>query len=289
MTHEARPGTTSKIKLLEKVALGDIEIAFTQSGEGAPVVLIHGLGEDHASWDPVVNRLNNGYRAYTPDLRGHGATTLGDAQGSLSQLGADLLAFLAEVSGPAVCVGFSLGGVIVLEAALQNPSLVRQAVVVGTSSKVGRAAANFFRQRIEQAQSDLDAFKASLAQDTAAQIARNRDAVAHTVAARLKAVGDGAGYVNAAQAMVGLAEAPLTERLRGIQVPVSIIQGMDDTFCPPKAAEIMREAMPDAGYFEIPDTGHLMSVDQPDLLAQALTAALLSCGGVTWRLQQHRE
>ncbi|MGI6245400.1 MAG: alpha/beta fold hydrolase [Pseudochelatococcus sp.] len=256
------------------VSLGDISVAFARLGEGQPVIFVHGLAEDKESWSQVVARLPPGVRAHLLDLRGHGGSTVGQGNGTVSQLAGDLAAYLEKVTGPAVCVGFSLGGVVVLEAALQRPDLVRRAVVIGTSSKVGRAAAGFFEARIRQATSDIDGFRRALAEDTDAQVLRNRQELAAIAARRIAAVGDGAGYVNAARAMVGLAAAPMTERLRDIRVPVHIIQGENDAFCPLKAAEILREAMPDAGYAEIPDAGHLIAADQPDLLAGELSRVL---------------
>jgi len=274
MVHQSIPKAAAAKIGTELVSLGDIELAFRSVGEGVPVVFIHGLAEDHTSWDPVLERLPIGVRAYALDLRGHGGTTSGRGDGTARQLAGDLLAFLEQVTGPAACVGFSLGGVIVLEAALQRPELIRQAVVVGTSSKVGHAAAAFFRERIEQAQTDMDGFRRALAKDTDAQVVRNRDAIAEISRRRVDAVGDGAGYVNAARAMVALAAAPITERLRGIRVPVHIIQGGEDAFCPRKAADILRDAMPQAGYAEIPDAGHLMTADQPERLALEISRAL---------------
>lgn len=256
------------------VSLRDIDVAFTRTGAGEPVVFVHGLAEDRDSWSGIIRRLPPDICAHAVDLRGHGRSSAGNGEGTASQLAGDLLAYLEQVTGPAACVGFSLGGVIVLEAALQRPDLVRQAIVVGTSSKVGRAAAAFFEERVKQVQSDIEGFRSALAADTDAQLASNRGDAAAIAARRVAAVGDGAGYVNAARAMIALASAPLTERLRDIRVPVHIIQGEKDAFCPQKAAEILREAMPQAGYSEIPDAGHLIAVDQPDLLALEIAKAL---------------
>jgi len=232
------------------------------------------LAEDRHSWDSVIRDLSKGHRCYAVDLRGHGETTLGQPEGSAEQLAGDLTAFLEKVSGPAFCVGFSLGGVIVLEAALSRPDLVRKAVVVGTSSKVGRAAAAFFQERIGQLHTNIGDFREALAADTDAQVVRNRDLLAQVAAQRVTAVGDGAGYENAARAMIAMAGEPLTERLKEIQVPVHIVQGTNDVFCPPKAADILREAMPSAIYAEIADAGHLIAVDQPKLLASEISRAL---------------
>ncbi|MFC0216794.1 pimeloyl-ACP methyl ester carboxylesterase [Pseudochelatococcus lubricantis] len=261
------------------VLLGDISVAFKRFGEGQPVIFVHGLAEDKESWSGVVARLPRGIRAHLLDLRGHGGSTVGEGNGTVSQLAGDLTAYLEEVTGPAACVGFSLGGVVALEAALQRPDLVRRAIVIGASSKVGRAAAGFFEARIQQAMSDIDGFRRALAEDTDAQVVCNRQDVAAIAARRIAAVGDGAGYVNAARAMVGLAAVSMTERLRDIRVPVHIIQGENDVFCPLKAAQIMRDAMPDAGYTNIPDAGHLIAADQPDLLARELSRLIIQKHG----------
>src|SRR5690554_5256530 len=91
---------------IERIQLGDIEVAFRRTGQGEPAVFIHGLTEDHNSWNPVIERLEPGICAYTPDLRGMGGTSAGKCEGTASQLAGDLLAFLEKVTGPAVCVGF---------------------------------------------------------------------------------------------------------------------------------------------------------------------------------------
>jgi len=259
---------------LNDVGIGDIQIHFSCTGAGDPVVFIHGLAEDHTSWDAVIHRLKLGYTYYAVDLRGHGGTSVGQGNGTASQLAADLTGFLETCTGPAICVGFSLGGVVVLEAALQRPDLVKKVIAVGTSSKVGRAAAEFFGERINQIQTDLPAFRLALGLDTAAQVVSNNTAVDSVSARRVQAVGDGAGFINAAKAMVALSASPLTERLREIRVPVHIIQGVDDMFCPKKAADILRGAMPHATYAEIAQAGHLIAVDQPEQLALEISKAL---------------
>lgn len=274
MVQDNRTGSAQAESGIESVMLGDISVAYRRMGHGQPVVFVHGLAEDGGSWDPILRRLPQDVTGYAPDLRGHGDTTTGSANGTAAQLADDLGAFLKEVTGPAICVGFSLGGVVVLEAALRHPDLVRKGIVVGTSSKVGRAAATFFQDRIAQVQSDMDAFRQGLAADTAAQIVRDHRRAAEIATRRIAAVGSGAGYVNAGRAMIALAAEPMTDRLRAITVPVHIIQGAADAFCPQKAADILREAMPRATYAEIPDAGHLITVDQPELLAAEIARAL---------------
>lgn len=256
------------------VSVGDIDISYTQVGSGPAVVFIHGLAEDKSSWNAIVEQLAGSFTCYSVDLRGHAETTVGNPQGSVSQLADDLIGFVNAVTGPAACVGYSLGGVIVLAAALKSPVLIKHAIVAGTSSKVGRAAQQFFRERIELLKADPSSFAGELVKDTDAQIIQARDMVDPVALKRVAAVGKGAGYINAAQAMVGLGDAPMTEQLSSILSPVDIIHADQDVFCPAKAADMLKEAMPNAGYYEVAGAGHLISVDQPVLYAQAIAAAL---------------
>ena len=257
-----------------RTRLGDIDVGYTERGTGPAVVMVHGLAEDRRSWDLAQERLAPDYRTFAYDLRGHGETGAGEGDGTLDQLAGDLARFLEALTGRAACIGYSLGGTIVLALAAARPDLVAHAVVSGTSSVVGRAAAEFFEERIGLLRSDRAAFEAALREDTAAQIVTrgaDLDAIARR---RIEAVGDGRGYVNAARAMQGLREEPLTAALARIRCPVDVIGGDGDRFCPRRAADIMLAELADGAYREIADCGHLMTVDQPEAYSVTLRAAL---------------
>ena len=255
--------------------LADIAVGYTRMGEGPPAVMLHGLAEDRNSWADVQRRLGD-FTTYACDLRGHGETELGEAEGTLEQLGGDLIGFLEALTGPADCIGYSLGGAVVLWVAAKRPDLVRRATVAGTSTVVGRRAAGFFRDRIETIQSDFPSFAHALKEDTRQQLVVAGDRLDEVAARRLEAIGDGGGYVNAARAMARLHDDPLTRLLPDIACPVHVIGGEADVFCPRKAADIMIAALRHGTYREVAGAGHLMSVDQPDAYAQAIRDALES-------------
>ena len=258
-----------------RVRLADIGVGYTRMGEGPPAVMVHGLAEDRNSWADVQRRLSD-FTTYAYDLRGHGETDLGEAEGSLEQLGGDLIAFLEALTGPADCIGYSLGGAVVLWVAATRPDLVTRATVAGTSTVVGRRAAGFFHDRIETIQSDFSGFGSALKEDTRQQLVVAGDRLEEVTARRLEAIGTGDGYVNAARAMGRLNEEPLTQVLPDIVCPVHVIGGEADVFCPRKAAEIMIDALRHGTYHEVAEAGHLMSVDQPEAYAQAIRNALES-------------
>ena len=258
---------------MSTVELGDITVNYRQRGSGPPVVLLHGLAEDHRSWDAVAAHLGE-FALYEVDLRGHGRTTPGDGAGTLSQLSDDLAAFLRVVTGPAAVVGYSLGGTIGLKAATVPTTLIDHLIVVATSSVVGTAAAEFFAERIAQLEAgDGAGFRAGLRDDTSKQIVTGAD-LDDLVARRVIAVGDGRGYINAARAMIGIRSEPLNPLLSQVDVPLDIVGADNDVFCPRRASQIIADAVPHSRFHEVAGSGHLLSVDQPDAYGRLLVQIL---------------
>lgn len=254
---------------LKRVSLGDLVVTYREAGEGSPVVLVHGLAQDHRMWD-VPQRELVSWRTLAYDVRGHGGTSLGKPDGTLAQLGGDLIAFL-ERFGPARCVGFSLGGTVALWAAAERPNLVPAVLALATSSVVGRAAAGFFRDRIELFDGGDDAaVRAAVTEDTLGQLSGAEADLEGIVADRMEAIGDRGGYMNAARAMAAMNADPLNERLRKITSPVLVVSGENDAFCPRKAADIMLEYLPDGRFVELPGVGHLVTDTDPE----AVTAVM---------------
>src|SRR5438094_9502326 len=93
----------------------DIEVAWFEAGRGEPLVLVHGLGDDHRAWRRTLPDLMLRHRVVLYDLRGHGETTLGRPDGSLRQLGGDLVALLdALETGRGRIAGCSVAGPVVM-------------------------------------------------------------------------------------------------------------------------------------------------------------------------------
>ena len=113
------------------------------SGDGRPVVLVHGLGGAAANWVDVAPALARGRRVLVPELPGHGASTPLSAVPNLAVY-ADRIAAVAEREGfvPAAVVGHSLGAVVAIRLALRRPDAVASLVLAaaaGISSTTRRA------------------------------------------------------------------------------------------------------------------------------------------------------
>lgn len=131
------------------VEINGVSICYEQQGGGRPVILLHGNGGSHHTFDGLIKRLSASYTVYAPDSRGHGHS--GKA-GPLSyeQLASDT-AKLIRVLGleKPMLYGFSDGGIVGLLVASGWPGLLSKLAVSGAnSSPAGLKARNRFAYRL---------------------------------------------------------------------------------------------------------------------------------------------
>src|SRR5437879_578580 len=180
------------------VHIDDMEVAYSEVGRGDPLVLIHGLGDDHRAWRRTIPDLMLHRRVILYDLRGHGQTTLGTPHGTLRQLSNDLLQFLDAVNLEQVDIaGFSLGGTVAMRFAIDFPLDVRGLVLVATSSRVGRAAADWYRQRVDMVERGDPQLRETLDRDTVDVHAESPQELEEVLLIRRQSTADPRGYARA--------------------------------------------------------------------------------------------
>jgi pimeloyl-ACP methyl ester carboxylesterase len=92
-------------------------IAYWQSGEGPPLVLVHGTTADHSRWAPVLPAFEQHFSVYAVDRRGRGGS--GDSEDySIEREFEDVAAVVDSLGEPANVLGHSYGALCALEAAL---------------------------------------------------------------------------------------------------------------------------------------------------------------------------
>lgn len=110
------------------------QVNFIHQGEGAPVILIHGLAASLHDWDDLVPELaQHGYAAYALDLLGHGESAKPDSRAYEMDWVFDHLAAWIdslELDQAPVLVGHSLGGYLALDYARRFPARTRGLVLV---------------------------------------------------------------------------------------------------------------------------------------------------------------
>ncbi len=86
-------------------------IAWSEMGQGEPLVLLHGLGDSHRTWRRVAPTLANRFRVIMPDLPGHGLSGRPDAPYTLDWYARTMRSFFDQLDLPrAHVIGHSFGG-----------------------------------------------------------------------------------------------------------------------------------------------------------------------------------
>jgi len=106
---------------------------FTERGSGPPLLLVHGLGMSGEMFEPIVEPLAKRHRLIIPDLRGCGKSRNLPLPYSVRQQAADLAALLDHLGiASSDALGYSQGGPVVQEFALDYPAKVRRLILSNT-------------------------------------------------------------------------------------------------------------------------------------------------------------
>lgn len=107
-----------------------MKLSYRESGEGKPIIILHGLFGSSDNWLSIARELENEYKVYLVDQRNHGSSPHDD-DFTYEAMAADLADFLKEhsIEDP-VIIGHSMGGKTAMQFALSYPELLRKLVVV---------------------------------------------------------------------------------------------------------------------------------------------------------------
>jgi 3-oxoadipate enol-lactonase len=110
-----------------------VALHYLVRGSGEPVLLIHGVGSSGADWAFQVPPLEARFRVILPDLPGCGHSAPPPGGFSIPALAGSLWSLLDELgASTSNIVGFSLGGAVALEMALQRPSSVPRLILINS-------------------------------------------------------------------------------------------------------------------------------------------------------------
>ena len=103
-----------------------VRLFYELTGDGPPLVLVHGSWGSGLGWEPVLPALAAHFRVLVYDRRGHSRSERPSTQGSAEEDVADLAALIAHLDlAPAHVAGVSSGAALALRLAAQHPDLVR--------------------------------------------------------------------------------------------------------------------------------------------------------------------
>ncbi|MCJ7492418.1 MAG: alpha/beta hydrolase, partial [Dehalococcoidia bacterium] len=122
-----------------KIRANGITMNYELTGEGDCLVLVHGAGDNLRMWYGQAPVFAQEYRVLTYDVRGHGETELPESTVDMPLLAVDQRALLRALGiESAFVLGYSMGGRIALQLALDEPSMVRALVLASSGVGLGQ-------------------------------------------------------------------------------------------------------------------------------------------------------
>ncbi|ART69988.1 alpha/beta hydrolase [Mycobacterium dioxanotrophicus] len=233
---------------------------------GPTLVLLHGVGLDHTVWEPVTALLSDRFTVLAPDLPGHGSRPPAPAGITLADL-ADGVA--DEIPAGAHLVGFSLGALVAQYLAVHRPELV--ASLTSVSSVCQRTP-----QERAAVLARLDTAAADVAASSEASLHRWYDGtdVDDEQIARTKATllaNDPDSFVNCYR-VFATGDAEIGPELHRITAPALAVTGELDPGSTPAMTTRLAAAIPGCEAVIIPGARHMLPVQCPHELAEALSA-----------------
>lgn len=256
-------------------------LSWRETGEGTPVLLIHGIGRSLADWDEQHERLATRHRVISVDLPGFGGSEVPTEGMSLSNLAARVAEFVrAQGIAPAHVAGNSLGGAVAMQLTADHPELVRSLLLVdsagfgrGVSPALRLAALPGVGERA-LAPSRKGALRSERAMyhdpalATPERVERGYDLAqrpggSEAMLQMLRSIGSIAGVKRPWRRR-------LLPRVRATGVPVFIMWGDKDTVLPFRHLARGAKAL-GARSHRFPDTGHGPMIERPDEFARLAT------------------
>jgi len=260
-------------RLTVESELGSTTVNYVESGEGPPVLMVHGLGGSWRNWLENMPYLARNHRVIALDLPGFGTSPLPDRQVTIDSYGDFLVEFAdaLDLDAQTALVGHSMGGFIATEAAIARPERFSSLVLV--------AAAGITYASIKPSQKDMARVIvkammpiASGSLERGFTRSRLRSAQFAGVFAHPTRISremlwelgsyamDAPGLIQAAYALAGY---DTRDRLPEIRIPTLLIWGNRDLLVPVPAAFAYRRKIPDAELSLLDETGHMIQMERP--------------------------
>lgn len=220
---------------------------------------------DERLWEPVADRMAKaGYHVQHSLLLDQGT------------IGAMAETVLAAINAPVITIGFSMGAIVATEMARLEPTQIMALglVAFNASADLPERAAVRPRQQQKVREGRLEEIVADeLKPNYLANANRGNADMLHTVMQMALGLGP--------EAFVAQSEAlrlrdDLRPALPRLAMPVMLACGTEDRLCPPEWHRNWTELIgPKASFTEIPEAGHLLPLEQPIALADALISWLI--------------
>jgi 2-succinyl-6-hydroxy-2,4-cyclohexadiene-1-carboxylate synthase len=251
-------------------------------GDGPPLVLLHGFTGSARAWDDILPHLAGLARVIRVDMIGHGQSPSppDPARYSLDWAASDLLAVLDGLGLERVdLLGYSMGGRLALHFAVLNPRRLRRLILESASPGIEDDAERARRAASDDALADriqhdgLAAFVAEWEQQPLLRPAVHVSEASRARQHALRLDNSTLGLANSLRGMGAGQQQPLWSRLGGLDLPVALVVGHDDTrYC--AIGQRMQTTLSRAELTLVADAGHTVHLDQPPAFVKVVECSL---------------
>ena len=263
---------------MPKITINGAELYYEQHGSGEQtLVFAHSMLFNCRMFDAQVAALKDRYRCLLYDFRGQGQSEITADGYDLDSLSEDAAELIETLGNPPVhFLGFSMGGMVGLRLAIRRPELLRSLMLLNTSAdpegsenmrqaKMLRWATRWLGPRMTVGQVMPFFFSEGCLKDPDRQ-----DLVdewrGHFMA------NDRVGVSRAVQGV--LEREGVAGELDKIQLPTLIISGENDLATTPEKSQRMQAGIAGSLLVQIPRSGHMTPVEEPEAVNAALEAFL---------------
>jgi len=244
-----------------------VSLVVEDTGDGFPIVMLHGLGGTSNTWQPVMPVLGH-LRVVRPDMPGSGRSMLGAARLGIGTMAEAVIEWLANNRIDTFhLVGHSMGTIVCQYIAAMMPEKVRALVLYGALTEPPDAAREGLLARAKAARDGgMAGIADQIAQNTLAPTTHteNPAAVAFVRESVLRQPGD--TYAANCEALSGAEAAEWSK----ITAPTLLITGESDPVAPVSMARLLSEKISGAKLEVLPRCGHWTPLEKPNQSAALL-------------------
>ena len=246
--------------------IGDLSLYYELIGQGQPLVMIRGVGSNVDHWYDQVPALSQKFQLLIFDNRGIARSSDPGDPFTIHDMAADTIALMKAVGiTKAHVLGYSMGGMIAQEMALNFPQYIAGLILVATDCGISQRikaqpeATQLFSEMIR-----LGTDEAKLAAAHCLFAEQTFDNNPHVI----QRYAEVSQRFPASQKMLAKQWAAVTQhdvcdRLPHIASPTLAITGSEDVLIPPQNTALLAQRIPDAQMVSISDGGHLFLIEQP--------------------------
>ena len=246
----------------ELVNFRDAKVFVRETGRGAPLLLINGLGAHTEMWRPLEAALD-GFRIIEFDLPGAGRSPAPRRPVRMKRL-ARLCRSIMDHAGMDVAdvLGYSMGGMVAQQLAADLPERVRRLVLVATTPGVGAVQADpkaLLNILTPARYSSARLYAKTLASMVGGRARNDPDWIAEQSRVRFLHRPTWRGYLGQLNSMAGWSALPLLSR---VEQPTLVLSGGDDPLAPAVNGMMIASLLGNGRLLVLDGEGHLMVLDE---------------------------